>query len=670
MSHNVALTTPARSINRVVENKLVAWRPLLAAVLTSAGYFAGARLGFALTFRDHPISTLWPPNSILLAALLLTPYKWWWFILLAVFPAHLLVELNSGVPTSMVICWFVSNTCEALLGALIIRKFSDAPVRFDSARRIRVFFAAALIAPFISSFLDAGFVRLNGWGVQGYWQVWRLRFFSNVLAELTLVPAIVIWLQDGLSTLRKVSFRRALESATLIISLLGVGLAAFSLHWTGSITPPVVLYALLPILLWAALRFGPKGVNTCLVVVAFVAIWSAVHGRGPFAAESAEDNALSIQLFLIVFAIPLMFLGAVLMELTRARRVATQNEEQLRLALGAAQMGLWDWRITDGATTWSDETKRMFGFQPNDPELPPTEFYSLIHPDDREMVRGRIQRSIAKGVPYDAEFRIAQPDGTFRWIRGKGKVLLDDSGERVRMVGINADITKRKEAEAELLQSNRQVRALAGKLIRAQERERRRISHQLHDDLGQKMATLSVMIGRLKRKAPAQSEMVVQLGNLYEQTEDLGNDIRHLSHDLHPASLEHLGLADALASYITDFQNNEGLPTSFTCRLPSEGISFEISVCVYRVAVEALRNAAKHARANSVTVRLTEDQDFVTLEVNDEGKGFDVETAKRGSGLGLLSAEERVNLLQGTFEVKSIPGVGTKVTVRIPLRYS
>ena len=162
--------------------------------------------------------------------------------------------------------------------------------------------------------------------------------------------------------------------------------------------------------------------------------------------------------------------------------------------------------------------------------------------------------------------------------------------------------------------------------------------------------------------------MAVLLTQLYDQTEDLGNDIRQLSHDLHPATLEHLGLADALASYINEFQNEEGVSTTFTCRLPSEGISFEISVCLYRIALEALRNIAKHARAKSVAVRLTEDSELVTLEVLDSGVGFDVETAKRGSGLGLLSAEERANLLQGTFDVNSARGQGTKLTVRVPLQ--
>jgi PAS domain S-box-containing protein len=668
MAHTIALNTLERSVTKSAEDTIITARPVLVAVLTGIGYFLGARLGFALTFHDHPVSTLWPPNSILMAVLLLTPYRWWWFILLAVFPAHLLIELNSGVPITMVLCWFVSNSCEALIGASIVRRFTEGKVRFDSVGRVVPFFAAAVIAPFLSSFLDAAFVVLNGFGSRGYWQVWRLRLLSNVLAELTLVPFIVIWVREGVATWRGASLLRWLEATFLVISLIIVGVAVFS--WLpGSLTPsPAMLYAPLPVLLWATVRFGTQGLNTSLAAVALLSTWSAVHGRGPFIAQATEENALGIQLFLIVITIPLMFLSAVLMELNRSQTAARQNADQLHLALGAAQMGLWDWHIADDLTSWSDETKRMFGFRPVDPELGVAEFYSLIHPDDREIVQKAIERSLEKQVPYEAEFRFTQPDGTYRWIRGKGMVLSDSSGRAMRMVGINADITKRKEAEARLVQSNLQVRALAGRLIGAQEDERRRISRQLHDDLSQKLATLSVVISRLKRKPPAEAEMTVQLTKLYDQTQDLGNDIRQLSHDLHPATLEHLGLADALASHITEFQNNEEIPTTFTCRLPSEGISLEVSVCLYRVTLEALRNIAKHARATSVAVRLTENDEFVTLDVIDAGQGFDVETARRGSGLGLMSAAERVNLLEGSFEIKSTPGEGTWLTARVPLK--
>ena len=146
------------------------WPVLLAALLVAAGYYAGAKLGLALTFSPHPISVLWPPNSILLAALLLAPVRWWWVLLLAVLPVHLLAELQGGVPLPMVLCWFVSNASEALIGASCVRALLKRPPVFDSVGNAGIFLLfAVFLAPFLSSFLDAAFVQWIGWGESDYW---------------------------------------------------------------------------------------------------------------------------------------------------------------------------------------------------------------------------------------------------------------------------------------------------------------------------------------------------------------------------------------------------------------------------------------------------------------------------------------------------------------------
>jgi PAS domain S-box-containing protein len=222
--------------------------------------------------------------------------------------------------------------------------------------------------------------------------------------------------------------------------------------------------------------------------------------------------------------------------------------------------------------------------------------------------------------------------------------------------------------EEKLLQSHRQVRALAARLISAQESERRRIALQLHDDLSQNIATFGLAISRLKRKLPAAREQIVdELNRLGQQTNDLMTQIRHLSHQLHPAVLEHLGLVAALESQVTEFGHEEQIKVKFSSQLRTERIPFDVSVCLYRVALEALRNVSRHSRTNSACISLAEDGDSLTLEVSDSGCGFDVERARRGSGLGLVSAEERVKLLGGTFEVSSKPEAGTMLVARIPL---
>jgi signal transduction histidine kinase len=237
----------------------------------------------------------------------------------------------------------------------------------------------------------------------------------------------------------------------------------------------------------------------------------------------------------------------------------------------------------------------------------------------------------------------------------------------MRMIGMNADITVWKDTEAQLLESYGQLRALAGRLINAQEEERRRVSHELHDDLNQgRRAPLA--ISRLRRLASSHQEIIPHLNDLYNQTNELSNDIRQLSHRLHPATLEHLGLAEALKTYIGEFETETGIITSFAAHITSETIASEISVCLYRIALEALRNVARHSQAKSASVLLEAQEQVLTMKVEDSGIGFNIEAARRGSGLGLISAEESVNLLQGTFEVASVPAMGTRLTAKIPLR--
>jgi two-component system, LuxR family, sensor kinase FixL len=642
------------------------FRLLIAALFVALGYYLGARIGFALTFRPHPVSTLWPPNSILLAALLLAPKRWWWILLLAALPAHVIVELNSGVPLPMIICWFISNGCEALIAALFIRSLTNGPIRFDTSQRVAIFMLAAVLAPFLSSFLDAGFVIVNHWGGGSYWQIWRMRFFSNVLAELTLVPFIAMWISEGFSFLRHWTPSRYLEAAALLVGLLVISVLVLS----GNVGPsptPALLYTPLPLLLWAAVRFGPKGISTALVAVTFVSTWGAINGLGPFVNRSPEENALSAQLFLILISLPLLTLGAVIEEQKRLRRVARKNEEQLELALNAARMGTWDWHIADNETKWSDETKRIFGFLPTDSEVPPEVFYEMLHEEDRQGIRDAIDRAIQECGPYAAEFRMPQPDGSIRWVRGQGKVLVDEIGRPVRMVGVNTDITTRKLAEEQLRQRNRQIRALAGRLISAQESERRRIARELHDELSQKVAALSVAISHLKRKLPGMEKQIIdELDGLYGRTHELTGHIRQLSHQLHPAALEHLGLEKALAAYTVQFQQEEDIETNFISKLNGTTIPFATSVCFYRIAVEGLRNVAKHSEAKSASVFLKEDDKNLVLEITDLGRGFDVEQARRGSGLGLISAEERVEVLQGKLEISS-DSKGTKLIAKVPL---
>ena len=227
-----------------------------------------------------------------------------------------------------------------------------------------------------------------------------------------------------------------------------------------------MLYWPFPFLLWAAVRFGALGVGTSILVVMFMAISGATHGQGPFVTNSAADNALSIQGFLIVTSIPLMSLAAVLAERRQAEQSARKNEERLAMAMNAAQMGTWEWDLVNDTAMWSEETKRIFGRSFDNAEPGTEMFFEMVHPKDRAGVREALHKAMALGSPYESEFRMIQPDGSIHWVQGKGKVIRDETGRPVRMIGINADITARKEAEDALRQSeSRLARSEAFSLV-------------------------------------------------------------------------------------------------------------------------------------------------------------------------------------------------------------
>jgi signal transduction histidine kinase len=634
-------------------------RPALVALSVSAAYFVGAKVGFALTFQPHPVSTLWPPNSILFAALLLSPVRWWWFLLPAVFPAHLLSQLNADIPMPMMFCWFISNCTEAMIGASLFRYLSKQ-VSLDTSYRLGIFILVAILGPFLSSFLDAGFVVLNQFGTSPYWDVFRMRFFSNVLASLTLVPLIVTWKRGGLRSLTTAPPRRYLEAALLAAGLLIVGRLSFGTRELVENTTPALLYLPLPLLLWASIRFGPRGSSAALLVVAFFAIWGAINGLGPFTGATPEQSAVSVQSFLILAAMTLLFLTAVMRERDEIsehnRALLNAHPDMVFLMSNAGVYLDFHARDRDGLLLHPD---LFLGKNVHD----------VLPPELADQVSQCLAQSAGTDEPQVLEYSLNIGDEE-RHYEARLIGMEDD-----KTLSIVRDVTDRqrasqalKDSQQKLHQSHIQVRSLLGRLIDVQELERRRISRELHDDLSQKIATLSVAISRLKRRLPlSDTEIIDELDDLRQKTNSLTNEIRRLSHQLHPAVLEHLGLVTALESYIGHFQDEEQIDVRLTAELGEERVPFQTSICIYRVAVEALRNVSRHSGAASAVISLTRENGSLELRVSDSGKGFDVDAFRKGGGLGLISIEERLRLLRGSCEINSSPQKGTTLVARVPL---
>src|SRR5947208_784252 len=421
----------------------------LIAFWAGAAYYLGAIIGFALTFPTHAVSTLWPPNAILLACLLLTPTRKWWLVLLGVFPAHVAVQLQSGVPTLMILCVFVSNSSEALIGAYCIRWLIGSPLKFDNFWDSGVFMIfAVFLAPFVSSFMDAAFVVLVGWKEGAYWQVWRMRFTANVLAELALVPFIVLWATNGVAWLRRASLQRYAEACLLACGLLTISVLVFSWQNAGPGTAPALVYLPLPFLLWATVRFGPAGASTSLLVVVLVSIWGATQGRGPFISLSPAENVLSLQIFLIAVSLPLMLLAALVQERVEQAKVLVESEARFRSMADTAPVMIWmsgmDQESSFFNKRWLDFTGRT-----QEQELG-NGWAHGIHREDFDRCREVYANSFAARQEFTMEYRLRRGDGEYRSILDKGVPRFAPEGTFLGYVGTAIDVTDVKRTESEL----------------------------------------------------------------------------------------------------------------------------------------------------------------------------------------------------------------------------
>ncbi len=223
------------------------------------------------------------------------------------------------------------------------------------------------------------------------------------------------------------------------------------------------------------------------------------------------------------------------------------------------------------------------------------------------------------------------------------------------------DITARKLADAALA-------SVSGKLIEAQEQERRRIARELHDDIGQRLALLAIELAQLQQSSSNPSEFPGRIGKLQHPTSEIAADIQSLSHELHSSRLQYLGLAAALRGFCQEFSEQQKVEVDFkTHDLPTP-LSPDISLCFFRVLQEALHNAAKHSGVRHFEVRLWGTPDEIHLTISDSGVGFDIEATKASRGLGLISMQERLKLLNGTLSIESQLQRGTTIHASVPYR--
>ena len=396
-----------------------------------------------------------------------------------------------------------------------------------------------------------------------------------------------------------------------------------------------------------------------MLVVVLISIpmgWVLYHREGP---TSTRTFRLLVAILAIVCIACAAYVREHLVKSELASRLGF-TDHRLRLAMKSGKTVAWDWDIKSGRDSWVGDLQTQFGI-PSDTYVGRVEdFHRRIHPEDRERVAKAVKDAMNNRTPYSAEFRILQPDGTVRWVSAEGEFSYAANGEPERMLGISVDITQRKWAEDALSNVNR-------KLIEAQEMERTRIARELHDDLCQRLALLAVEL-ELVETSPTDSVSEVQshIAELRTRVVEISRDIQALSHELHSSKLEYLGIVAAMRSFCKEFGDKHRMEIGFKSHdLPSP--SPEISLSLFRVLQEALRNAVKHSGVHHVEVHLWGTTDEIHLTVRDAGTGFDTKNTKEGQGLGLTSMQERITLVNGDLSIDSRPMRGTVIHARVPV---
>jgi PAS domain S-box-containing protein len=255
------------------------------------------------------------------------------------------------------------------------------------------------------------------------------------------------------------------------------------------------------------------------------------------------------------------------------------------------------------------------------------------------------------------------------WVNMVFSLVRDTVTSKPRsLTAVAKDITFLKQAEQDLRNAEVARDELGRRMMNAQEADRTTIARELHDDIGQSLAVLKIQMLRAGQPVSGHPEMAhASLRDLSVKLEKIINKVSRLSHNLHSSELELLGLVVAVKGHCRECAEQLNIPIDCSCDQLEEKLDGMIALAFLRVLQEALHNIVKHSGARRVTVRLTYSDRDLSLEIRDDGVGFDVEAARLAVGLGLISMRERIHLISGEFQIRSGAGQGTTITARAPV---
>ncbi len=653
------------------------------ALLVSVACGLGAAIGTWLPFPHTGTALLYPPFAIVTTALLLSSPRRWWIYLVAGSVGSFVSHRLSGAPVSFILMTEVANYSRALLAAWGVSRFGDSGGRLDTLKGMTAFLLfGVVLAPCVGAFIGAGAVALHGGGYLAAFRPWLL---SNVLTGLTLLPVLLIVRARLVARSVWVPLHRWREAGILLIALLGVG----GLVLLDSNASGASLYAPLPLLLWAAVRFGPGGTSAAVLTVAILAITGTIGERGPFVTQSPEDGLLQLQLFLFVVSVPLLLLSALLQEQRRTADELRASQQQYRTIVEDQTELICRFRPDGTLTFVNGAFGRAMGRAPED--LLGSFFWSFVPPEPRDAQTGLLAGLTPASPLLTWEQRLLGGPVGNRWEQWRVRALFADSGRVVDYQAVGRDITERKRAEEEhaMLESQRAHAAALREADRRKDEFLAMLAHELRNPL----APIAMAVEILRHVRSNDEHIDSARDIIGRQTAQLARlvddllDVARITSGSIQLRMETVDLARIISSTLEisrplivarQLKIDTNLPTA---QLIVRGDPVRLA----QLFSNLVNNGAKYSEIGGrITITVAREAKDIVLRFEDTGAGIPRDMLERifepftqvqrprdaalgGLGLGLALVKKLVELHGGTVRADSGgPGTGSEFVVRLP----
>lgn len=361
-------------------------------------------------------------------------------------------------------------------------------------------------------------------------------------------------------------------------------------------------------------------------------------------------------------------------ERKRSEEALRRNEKHLRESQRIAHVGSWRLDVATNQVVWTEELYNMYGFDPSLPPPPYTEHMKLFTPESWERLSTALARTRDTGIPYTLELETIRKDGSNGWMWVQGHTEVDSAGKTIGLWGAAQDITARKRAEEEIIKANEELHSLAIRLQEVREETQTSISHDLHDDLGSKLAVLKMeqieLEGIISKLHDGEEKDIIK--ELSKRSKDIIDSsiqsARRIMTNLRPSVLDDFGLVEALKWQMEEFNSHTGITSEFHTDFGRVDVENNCATAVFRILQEVLGNVARHSGASKVFANLGMEGGSMFLEVTDNGNGITPDQISAKGSTGILGMRQRAKVFGGEISVSGEAGKGTTVVVKVPMK--